>query len=129
MQDLANLAEHNSYPVKGRNKFAGCYKKWTKVCIPLMVCLSLEVLQPTKLLSKTFQNENEDMIDVVTYISQMIKQLKRIEKKDFGSLPTVHCSLNNVKGEEEKHLFQDVKQVSTTLKLWFPPVRKICGLS
>ena len=109
MQNLANLAEDNCYPVKERNKFAGWYKKWTETHIPLMTCLSLEVLQPAKLLSKTFQNENVGMVDVITYITQMKKQLKRIERKDFQSLPTVHHFLNNVKKEEEKPLFQDFK--------------------
>lgn len=74
---------------------------------PLMVCLCLEVLQPPKLLSKTFQNENVDMVDVVTYISQTKKQLERIEREE--SLATISHFLNNVKEEEEIHLFQDVK--------------------
>ena len=73
MQHLANLAEDNSYPANKRNKFAGWYKKWTEAHIPLMVCLSLEVLQPVKLLPKTFQNKNKDMVDVLTYISQIKK--------------------------------------------------------
>ena len=60
-----------------------------------MVCLSLEMLQPAKLLSKTFQNENVDMVDVVTYISQTKKQLERIEREE--SLATISHFLNNVK--------------------------------
>ena len=63
------------------------------------------MLQPAKLLSKNFQNKNVDMVDVVTYISQT-KQLRRIERKDFESLPTIRRFLNSVKEEEEKHLFQ-----------------------
>ena len=106
MQHLANLAEANSYSAKERNKFAGWYKQWTEAHILLMVCLSLEVLQPAKLLSKTFQNKNVDMVDVVTYISQTKKQLKRIGRKDFESLPTIRRFLNSVKEEEEKQLFQ-----------------------
>ena len=61
MQHLANLAEDNSYPAKERNKFAGWYQKWREARIPLMFCLSLEVLQPGKL-SKTLQTENVDMV-------------------------------------------------------------------
>ena len=75
----------------------------------IMVCFSSEVLQPAKLLSETFQNENVDMVDVVTYISQTKKQLERMERKDFESLPSVHCFLNSVKEQKEKHLFQDIK--------------------
>ena len=105
MQHLANLAEDNSDHEKERNKFAGWYKKWTEARIPLMVCLSLEMLQPAKLLSKTFQNENVDMVDVVTYISQTKKQLERIEREE--SLATISHFLNNVKEEEEKHLLPD----------------------
>ena len=52
MQHLTNLAEDNSYPAKERNTFAGWYKKWSEAHIPLMVCLSSEVLQPAKLLQK-----------------------------------------------------------------------------
>ena len=52
------------------------------------------------MLSKTSQNENVDMVDVLIYRSQTQKQLERIQRKDF---------LNNVKEEEGKHLFQDVK--------------------
>ena len=83
MQHLANLAEDNCYSAKKRNKFAGWYQQWTETCIPLMVCLSLEVLQSAKLLSKTFRSENVDMVDIVTYATQMKKQLERIERKDF----------------------------------------------
>ena len=50
------------------------------------------------------------MVDVVTYISQTKKkQLERIERKDFESLPTICRFLNDTKEEEEKHLFQDIK--------------------
>ena len=52
------------------------------------------------MLSKTYQNENIDMVDVLIYRSQTQKQLERIQRKDF---------LNNVKEEEGKHLFQNVK--------------------
>ena len=50
MQHLTNFAEDNSYPAK--EMFAGWYKKWSEARIPLMVCLSLEVLQQAKLLQK-----------------------------------------------------------------------------
>ena len=64
----------------------------------------------TKIVAKTFQNKNVDMVDVVTYISQTKKkQLERIERKDFESLPTICRFLNDTKEEEEKHLFQDIK--------------------
>ena len=81
MQHLANLAEDNSYPAKERNKFASWNKKWTEASISLMVCLSLEVLQPAKLLPKTSENKNMDMVGDVTYMSQTKKQLKRIEEE------------------------------------------------
>ena len=60
-------------------------------------------------MSKTFQNENMDIVDVIIYINQTKKQLKRIEREDFESPRTDCCFLNNVKEEEEIHLFQDVK--------------------
>ena len=64
----------------------------------------------SKIVAKTFQNKNVDMVDVVTYISQTKKkQLERIERKDFESLPTICHFLNDMKEEEEKHLFQDIK--------------------
>ena len=64
----------------------------------------------SKIVAKTFQNKNVDMVDVVTYISQTKKkQLERIERKDFESLPTICRFLNDMKEEEEKHLFQDIK--------------------
>ena len=48
-----------------------------------MVCLSLKVLQPAKLLSKTIQKEIVDMVDVINYLSQMKKQLEKTERKNF----------------------------------------------
>ena len=64
----------------------------------------------SKIVAKTFQNKNVDMVDVVTYISQTKKkQLERIERKDFESLPTICRFSNDTKEEEEKHLFQDIK--------------------
>ena len=50
-----------------------------------------------------------DMVDVIIYISQTKKQLKSIEREDFESPRTDYCFLNNVKEEEEIHLFQVVK--------------------
>ena len=82
MQHLANLAEDNSYPAKEINTFASWYNVDSS-CIPLMVCLSLKVLQPAKLLSKTFQKEIVDMVDVINYLSQMKKQLEKTERKNF----------------------------------------------
>ena len=59
----------------------------------------------SKIVAKTFQNKNVDMVDVVTYISQTKKQLERIEREE--SLATISHFLNNVKEEEEKHLLPD----------------------
>ena len=84
MQQLANLAEDNSYPGKSGQKSM------------YFINGLFEFGSATKMLSKT-------------YISQTKKQLKRNEDKDFKSLPTVRRFLNNVKEEKGKELFQDVK--------------------
>ena len=51
-----------SYSSLERAKFKGWHTKWMHVRIPLLVCLSIEVLSPAKLLSKTFQSEDVDAI-------------------------------------------------------------------
>ena len=58
------------------------------------------------------------MVDVVTYILGLTY---RIEKKDFESLPNIHCFLNNVKEEEGKPLFQDVKGFDNAKTIIFQP--------
>ena len=51
-----------SYSSLEQAKFKGWHTKWMHVRIPLLVCLSIEVLSPAKLLSKTFQSEDVDAI-------------------------------------------------------------------
>ena len=87
------------------------------------------MLQPAKLFSKTFQNENVDIVNIINYISQTKKQLKRIERKDFESLPTACHFLNNIKEEKGKYLFQDVKLKGFNNAKTIVYSKKICGFS
>ena len=76
---------------------------------PVFQSLGFGSVTASKIVVKNFPNENMDMVDVIIYISQTKKQLKSIEREDFESPRTDYCFLNNVKEEEEIHLFQDVK--------------------
>ena len=108
MQHLANLAENKSYPAKERSKFKGWYEKWTMARIPLMACLSIELLAPAMRLSKTFQSEDVDFVSVSMLLDQSKKQMRRLERKDFKELPTVKRFLDNVVHDNGRYLFQDV---------------------
>ena len=70
---------------------------------------SVEALAPVKILSKTFQSEDVDIIASTSLIERAKKQLRRIEKKDFYELPTVKRFLDKVtETEDSRYTFQDV---------------------
>ena len=69
MQHIANLAEDSSYPQKYQNKFRHWYQKWTPDRIPILCSLAIEVLNPAKLLPKTFQSEDVDYVEAQAIIS------------------------------------------------------------
>ena len=76
--------------------------------IPLMVCLSIELLAPAIRLSKTFQSEDVDFVSVSMLLDQSKKQMTRLKQKDFKELPTVKRFLDNVIHDSGRYLFQDV---------------------
>ena len=88
MQHLENLSEDKSYPGKERQTFKGWYNKWTNARIPLLACVSVEVLAPAGILSKAFQSEDIDVVATDSLLSQCKLQLQRIEQKPFEELPT-----------------------------------------
>ena len=90
MQHLENLSKVKSYPAKERQTFKGWYNKWMKARIPLLACVSVEVLALAGILSKAFQSENIDVVTTDSLLSQCKLQLQRIEQKPFEGLPTVH---------------------------------------
>ena len=108
MQHLENLTEDKSYPSKERAKFKGWHQKWTNARIPLLACLSIEVLAPARILSKIFQAEEVDVVAVGHNLQKTKQQLDRIERKDFDQLPTVQRFLNNVEEDEGEFKYQDV---------------------
>ena len=106
MQHLGSLIEDRSYSSLDRAKFKGWHTKWTKAIIPLLACLSIELLAPAKILSKTFQLEQVDVVVTVGAIEQAKGQLARIERKGFTDLPTVKHFLDNISAD---CAYQDVK--------------------
>ena len=79
MQHLENLSEDKSYPTKERQTFKGWYNKWTKAHIPLLACVSVEVLALAGILSKAFQSKDIDVVRTDSLLSQCKLQLQRIE--------------------------------------------------
>ena len=109
MQHLESLIEDQNYSSLERAKFKGWHTKWTHARIPLLVCRSIEVLSPAKLLSKTFQSEDVDAVSTASLLEQSRNQLSRIDGKDYFELPTIKRFLNKVKnGDDNLCYFQDV---------------------
>ena len=57
--------------------------------IPILACVAIELLAPAKILSKTFQSEDVDLVPAKSLHNQAKKGLKRIRKREFEELPTV----------------------------------------
>ena len=51
--------------------------------------LSIKVLTPAKILSKTFQSEDVDSVETESLINRTKQNMRRIQKKEFEQLPTV----------------------------------------
>ena len=65
MQHLESLSQDNSYPTKERAKFKGWLIEWTQARIPLLAWVSVEVLAPAKILSRSFQLDNVNVVQIV----------------------------------------------------------------
>ena len=89
LQHLENLAEDKSYSSDERAKFKGWIRKWTEARIPLLIALFLEILTPAKLLSKSYQSEEIDVVASIDLIKKVKSQLSHLENRTFENLPTV----------------------------------------
>ena len=70
--------------------------------------MSIEVLTPAKILSKTFQIEDVDSVETESLINRTKQNMRRIQKKEFEQLPTVKWFFEQLKEKDGKHTFQDV---------------------
>ena len=109
LQHMENLAEDKSYPREERAKFKGWIRKWTEARIPLLIALFLEILAPAKLLSKSFQSEEIDVVASIDLIKKVKSQLSRLENRTFENLPTVRRLVEKIKEDDGDFIFQDIK--------------------
>ena len=110
MQYLESLSEDKSYQSKERATFKGCLIKWIEAHITILPCVSVEVLAPAKILSKVFQSEDVDVVQVESLFKGCKTQLSRVQRKLFDELPTVKQFLENVKKQEvSSFIYEDVK--------------------
>ena len=70
--------------------------------------LSIKVLTPAKILSKTFQSEDVDSVETESLINRTKQNMRRIQKKEFEQLPTVKRFFKRVEEKDRKHTFHDV---------------------
>ena len=78
--------------------------------IPILPCVSVEMLAPAKILSKAFQSEDVDVVQVEILFKGCKTQLSRVQRKPFDELPTVKEFLENVKKQEDSSfIYEDVK--------------------
>ena len=75
MQHLEGVAEDESFPAIERAKFRGWHKKWTMARIPILACVAIAVLAPAKVLSKTFQSADVDLVSASSLNNQAEKDL------------------------------------------------------
>ena len=110
MQYLESLSEDKSYQSKERATLKGCLIKWIEAHITILPCVSVEVLAPAKILSKAFQSEDVDVVQVESLFKGCKTQLSRVQRKPFDELPTVKQFLENVKKQEvSSFIYEDVK--------------------
>ena len=89
MQHLESLSEDKSYQLKERAASKGWLIKWMEARIPILACVSVEILAPAKILSKPFQSEDIDVVQVENVLKGCKTQLSRAQCKLFDQLPTV----------------------------------------
>ena len=105
---LKQMSVDRSYTSTDRAKFIGWLRKWQDARYPLLTCLFIEVLSPSKVSSLAFQEEDTD-ISVVAAIEKTKKQLKRLlADKCFEELPMVKSFLGKNVSSEEGHQYEDV---------------------
>ena len=90
IQHLQNMTEDQSFKATDQQKFRGWLKKWQNARFPLLSCLFVEILSPTKSLSLAFQSEDIDKLEIAK------QQLHRLERKDYEDLSTVKQFLDKV---------------------------------
>lgn len=102
------MTEDRAFTNAERAKFKGYHKKWVYARIPLYIALFIEILAPAKMLSKSFQSDEIDVLASSGFIQQAKNQLNRIQKTKFKDLPTVKRFLAKVTEKAGKFYFQGV---------------------
>ena len=115
---LKQMSVDRSYTSTDRAKFIGWLRKWQDARYPLLTCLFIEVLSPSKVLSLAFQEEDTDIVSVVAAIEKTKKQLKRLADKSFEELPMVKSFLGKIVSSEEGHQYEDIffKKIELSMK-------------
>ena len=108
LQHLQNMTEDKSFKATDQQKFRGWLKKWRNARLPILSCLFVEILSPTKSLSLAFQSEDIDPVDSISQLEKAKRQLHRLERKDYEDLPTVKRFLDKVVLVSGKYEYQNV---------------------
>ena len=106
---LKQMCVDRSYTSTDRAKFIGWLRKWQDARYPLLTCLFIEVLSPSKVLSLAFPEEDTDIVSVVAAIEKTKKQLKRLADKSFEEMPMVKSFLaGKIVSSEDGHQYEDI---------------------
>ena len=73
-----------------------------------MIALFIELLAPSKILSKCFQDEEIDAVGNAILLKRAKSQLRFLEEKSFQDLPTVKRIIGKVSFVDGKYMFQDI---------------------
>ena len=83
---LKQMSVDRSYTSTDRAKFIAWLRKWQDARYPLLTCLFIEVLNPSKVLSLAFQEEDTDIVSVVAAIEKNEKAIEKISRQKFRGI-------------------------------------------
>ena len=129
IRHLKQMSEDKTYKTQDRAKFSEYLRKWENARYPVLLCLFIELLSPVKILSLAFQDEDFDIVNVLSAIEKTKKQLDKLIEHDFQKYPTF-LRFKSKCFEEEKVLYEGagLKLLDTAEKNAITQKNQLTGL-
>ena len=120
---LENVASEKSYSKKERARISGYVKEWKSSKVLVNLCFYIDILEPIRKLSLTFQGDKVDTVKAAQAIKKVDHDLEKLAQRRFSDFPHFKETVRKVTYEEEdenKVVYQNI-----TLTKWDEEVEKV----
>lgn len=106
MVHLESLCNDASYSTKDRAKFQGYFKKWNSTEMLLNIAYYIDILEPIRLLSITFQKSDIDVVKSARALSNVQRDIRRMKTRTISRFPSVAMTQRNIALKEGREIYK-----------------------